>query len=159
MVYASEHYFHWSEPYHGCWICEAGVMQFMWKQGLQASRFCCQLSHFLKPLFSVWQLSLSVKADVCLLFLFAHVVFQWTVYANVTFEAVTLDTPNNVAVFVTDTPAKCAWTICPLPKTGWVSHFPILSQELSFNTITNALAWAPQSQHEQILFFNILVFP
>jgi hypothetical protein len=36
--------------------------------------------------------------------------------ADITLETVALDTPNNVAVFVTDAPAKRAPTICPLSK-------------------------------------------
>jgi hypothetical protein len=35
-------------------------------------------------------------------------------YADITLETVALDTPNNVAVFITDVAAKRAPTICPL---------------------------------------------
>jgi hypothetical protein len=38
------------------------------------------------------------------------------VYADITLETAALDTPNNVAVFATDAPAKCTPTICPLSK-------------------------------------------
>jgi hypothetical protein len=38
------------------------------------------------------------------------------VYDNITTETVVLDTPNNVAFFVTDAAAKLAPTICPLSK-------------------------------------------
>jgi hypothetical protein len=36
------------------------------------------------------------------------------VYAIITLEIATLDTPNKVAVAVTDVPAKRAVTMCPL---------------------------------------------
>jgi hypothetical protein len=43
-----------------------------------------------------------------------------------------------VAILVTDAPAKCAPTICPL-KIWQVSHFAVLSYKLFLNTICNAL--------------------
>jgi hypothetical protein len=49
-------------------------------------------------------------------FLFADVVFPRFVYAHIPLETVTLDTPNNVGVFVTDVPGKRARTICLLSK-------------------------------------------
>jgi hypothetical protein len=57
------------------------------------------------------QQPLSVNVDFHPLFLFADAVFPWFVYADKTLETVTRDTPNKVALFVTDTP-----TICSLPK-------------------------------------------
>jgi hypothetical protein len=42
--------------------------------------------------------SLSVSVDFRPLFFFADVVFLWFVYADITLETVSLDTPNNVAV-------------------------------------------------------------
>jgi hypothetical protein len=51
------------------------------------------------------------------------------VYADITLENVALDTPNNVAVFVTDAPAKCASMIYPLSKLEKPPHFPILSHD------------------------------
>jgi hypothetical protein len=42
----------------------------------------------------------------CPLFLFTDAVFPLFVYAEITFETLALDTPNNVAVFVTDAPAN-----------------------------------------------------
>jgi hypothetical protein len=60
--------------------------------------------------------SLSVNVNFRPLFLFADVLFPWFMYADITLETVTLDTPNNVAVFVTDAPAKRAPTVCPLSK-------------------------------------------
>jgi hypothetical protein len=39
-------------------------------------------------------------------------------YADRTSETVALDTANNVAIFVTDAPAKRAPTACPLSKSG-----------------------------------------
>jgi hypothetical protein len=38
------------------------------------------------------------------------------VYAEIILETVTLDTPNNVADFITDASAKYAPMICPLSK-------------------------------------------
>jgi hypothetical protein len=60
--------------------------------------------------------SLSVNVDLCPLFLFADVVFPWFVYADITSETVPLNTPNNVAVFITDDPTKRAPIICGLLK-------------------------------------------
>jgi hypothetical protein len=70
-------------------------------------------------------------------------------YAKITLEIVTLDTPNNVAVIVTDAPAKHGQMICPPFKIRQVSYFPIHSQRLSFNTITNELIQALQSVNKQ----------
>jgi hypothetical protein len=64
---------------------------------------------------NVWW-SLSVNVDFRPLFLFADVVFPRFVYSDITWETVTPETPNNMAVFVTDAPAKRARTICPLSK-------------------------------------------
>jgi hypothetical protein len=50
------------------------------------------------------------------------------VYADITLATVALNTPNNVAVFVTDAPAKSVQ----------VSYFPILSHGVLVNKITNA---------------------
>jgi hypothetical protein len=57
-----------------------------------------------------------VNADFRPLFLFAEVVLPWFVYADITLETFTLNTPNNVAVFVTDAPAKREPMICSLSK-------------------------------------------
>jgi hypothetical protein len=70
------------------------------------------------------------------------------VYADITLETVALDTPNNVAVFVTDAPAKRAPTMSSF-KIGQVSHFLILSHELSIKTITNELTRELQSVNER----------
>jgi len=51
-------------------------------------------------------------------FLLADDVFPWFVYVVITFETAALDTPNNVAVFITDAPTKHAPTICPLWNSG-----------------------------------------
>jgi hypothetical protein len=79
--------------------------------------------------------SLSANFDLRLLFLFSDDVFPWFVYADITLDTVTLNTPNNVAVFVTDAPAK----------RGQVSYFPILSHGLSVNKITNVKSRELQS--------------
>jgi hypothetical protein len=120
----------------------------------------------------------SVNVDFHPLFPLVDVVLPWFVYADVTLETVALDTPNNMAVFVTDAPEKTCTNDLFSFKIRQVSHFPILSHGPSLNTITNALTRALQSvnngkkriqccqpkffqcsQHEQILFLNFLVFP
>jgi hypothetical protein len=60
--------------------------------------------------------SLSVNNDFRPLFLFAVADFPWFVYADITLETAALDAPNNVTVFITDVPAKCAPTIYALSK-------------------------------------------
>jgi hypothetical protein len=60
------------------------------------------------------KLPLSLSFGFRPLFLSADDVFPSTVYAVVTLETAVLDTPNKVAVLVTDAPAKLASTICPL---------------------------------------------
>jgi hypothetical protein len=50
-------------------------------------------------------LSLSLNVDFCPLLLFPGTAFPSFMYANITLETVTLDSPNNVAVFVTHAPA------------------------------------------------------
>jgi hypothetical protein len=67
------------------------------------------------------------------------------VYADITLETVALDTPNNVAVFITDAPAKHAATIYPLSKLNRSPIFWFFHMWLSLNTITNALMQALQS--------------
>jgi hypothetical protein len=78
---------------------------------------CCRRSVFFrkKILFNIRR-SLSINVNFCPLFLFADVAFPWFVYTDITLETVALVTPNNVAVFVADGPAKRAPTICPLSK-------------------------------------------
>jgi hypothetical protein len=73
---------------------------------------------FLETILLSVRRSLSVIFYFCQLFLFADVVFPWFVYADITLETVALDTPNNVAIFVIDAPAKRGPTICPLSKLG-----------------------------------------
>jgi hypothetical protein len=83
--------------------------QFLWKQSLRdeysvllSCHLCCSSSViFRKNSFQCTTISF----------------YQcWFVHADITLKTVTLDTPNNVAVFVTDAPAKRAPTICPLSK-------------------------------------------
>jgi hypothetical protein len=67
--------------------------------------------------------SLSVYTDFHPLLLFADVVFPWFVYTDIALETVALDTPNNVSVSVTDSPAKWAPMICPLSKSDKSPNF------------------------------------
>jgi hypothetical protein len=99
---------------------------------------CCSSVIFLNS--SQCQLSLSVIADFRPLFLFADDIFPWFVYADITLETVALDTPYNVAVFVTDASA-----ICLLSTSDKSPIFQILSHGPSFNTIINSLTLALQS--------------
>jgi hypothetical protein len=62
-------------------------------------------------------------------------------------ETVALETPNNVAVFVTD-PPKRAPTMCPLSKSDQYPIFLIFHTDY-YNTITNALIRALQSVHKR----------
>jgi hypothetical protein len=62
--------------------------------------------------------SLSFSVHFHLLLLFTDVVFPWFVYANITLETVAVNTPNNMAVIVTNAPAKRAPVICYLSNSG-----------------------------------------
>jgi hypothetical protein len=73
------------------------------------------LGFFETILFTVWR-SLSVNVDFRPQFLFADVVFPWFVYSYITSETVAVNTPNYVAVLITDAPAKRAPMIGPLSK-------------------------------------------
>jgi hypothetical protein len=60
--------------------------------------------------------SLSDNVDFRPLFLFADVVSPWFVRADITLQTVALDTPDNVAVFVTGAPAKRGTRVCLLSQ-------------------------------------------
>jgi hypothetical protein len=153
-----------------CWICEAHVGQFLWNQGLQDAysvllQFTCVviLQWFFETILLNVRRSVSVSVDFRFLLLFAGVVFPWFVYADITVETVALGTPNNVAAFVTNAPAKRTPTVCPPLKSD---KSPILSRRLSLNTITNALAQTLRSVNKrnkniqccQVKFFQCIVF-
>jgi hypothetical protein len=80
-------------------------------------QFCCHQFCSSSVIFlnNVWR-SLCVNFDFGPLFLSDDVVFPLLLYADITLESVALDTPNNVAVSVTDATAKQASTICPFLK-------------------------------------------
>jgi hypothetical protein len=90
-------------------------------------QFCCHLCRSICAIFrnnpSYVRRSLTVNVDFCPLDLIPNVVFPWFMYADVTLETVALDTPNNLAVFVTDVPANRVPTICPLSKSDKSSIF------------------------------------
>jgi hypothetical protein len=69
-------------------------------------QFCCSISTFFQN--NPQCTAISAIVDFCPLFLIADIVFLLFVYDDITLETVAVDTPNNVAVFVTDAPAKCA---------------------------------------------------
>jgi hypothetical protein len=71
------------------------------------------------------------------------------VCTDITLETVALNRPDNVAVFVTDAPAKSVATICPLSK------------GLSFNTITTECKQTEEHSMlpTQILYLNFLMLP
>jgi hypothetical protein len=51
------------------------------------------------------------------------------VYADITLETVALNTPNNVADFITDAPAKRAPTIYSLLKSDKSPIFPFFEKD------------------------------
>jgi hypothetical protein len=117
-------------------------------------QFCCPVTcaavfqRFFETIFiNIWR-PLSANVDFRPLFLFADIVFPWFVYADITLQTVTLDTPNTVADCIADAPGKHAPTRSSF-KNGQVSHFRILSHILSLNTITNALTRALQSVNKR----------
>ena len=80
-----------------------------------AVTFAATVQWFLDTiLFSVWR-SLSLPFGIWPLFLLADVL-PWFVYAVITLETASLDTPNNVPVFFRDAPVKQATSVCPLWK-------------------------------------------
>jgi hypothetical protein len=93
------------------------------------SKSCCPLTcdaavlWFLETILLNVRWSLYGNVDFRPLFLFADVVFPWLVCADITLETVALVTPNIVAVFVTDGPAKRAPTISPLSKSDTSAIF------------------------------------
>ena len=87
--------------YHRWWICKALIRLFLWKWS------------------SRWTLRSAVTFAAVLLWyidkvLLADDVLPWCVHVIITLETAALDTPNKVAVLVTDAPTKCTPTICPL---------------------------------------------
>jgi len=60
------------------------------------------------------KLSLSFSFGFRPLLLLAYVACPLLVYAVISLETAALDTPNKVAVLVTDAPAKLAPTMCTL---------------------------------------------
>jgi len=93
---------------------------------ISAVNFAAVLVRFIDTvLFNVWQ-SISLSFGFRPLFLLADDVLLWFVYVIITLETAAVDTPNKVAVFVTDAPAKCAPTIWPLwkpDKSPILQHF------------------------------------
>jgi hypothetical protein len=75
---------------------------------------CAAVVRFFEIIFLNIRRSLSPNVDFGQLFLFADVVFPWFVYADVTVEILALNTPNNVAYFITDAPSKSPPTTSPL---------------------------------------------
>ena len=57
------------------------------------------------------------------------------VYAVITLETAALDTPNEVAVLVTDAPTKCSPTVCPLWKSDKSSTLQYVHTKCWLNTI------------------------
>jgi hypothetical protein len=135
------------------WTSTSGIVcgNRVFKMNIQ---FCCPVTYaavimwFFETILRKAGRSLSVNVDFRSLLLFADVVFPWFVYVNIALETVALDTPSNMAGFLTDAPAKRAPTVCSF-KIGQVSHFPVPSHGLSLNTITNALTRALQSVNKR----------
>jgi hypothetical protein len=70
------------------------------------------------------------------------------VYADITLETVSLDTPDNAAVYDTDAPAKRAPTICPLSESGEFPIFLFLHTDCH-TSVTNELTRALQSVNKR----------
>ena len=81
-----------------------------------AVTFAAVVLWFLDAILFIAQQSLSLSSSFQPLFLLADDVFPWFVYAIITLETAALDTPKEVVVLITDAPAKCAPTVCPLWK-------------------------------------------
>jgi hypothetical protein len=95
------------------------IVETLFKMNIQ---FCCHLFCNSSVIF-LNSHSFSVDTDFCPLFLFAHVVFSWFVYAYITLETVILDIHNNVTVFVTYAPAELAPMMWLLPQSDKLSIF------------------------------------
>ena len=67
---------------------------------------------------SIWILSSAVTFTAAVVWFFNTTLLVdmpfHDMYAIITLETAALDTPNKVAVLVTDAPAKCAPTMCPV---------------------------------------------
>ena len=81
-----------------------------------AVTFAVTVLWFLDTILFNVQRSVSLSFGFRPLFLLADDVFPWFVYAIITFGTAALETPNNVAVLVTDAPSKRAPMVCPLWK-------------------------------------------
>jgi predicted PurR-regulated permease PerM len=84
--------------------------------------------------------SISVSVDFRLLFLVAVFALSCFVYV-----VLTLDTPNNMTIFVTDAQAKCAPTIWPYSNRTSLPFSYSFTRTGSAETIINVLARALQS--------------
>ena len=141
-------------------------------------KFCCYLCAVLlwfidTIFFNVWQ-SLSLSFCFWPLFLLADDVLPWCVYDFITLETAALDTPNKLAIFVTDVPAKHAPTILPLWKSEtspilryshtncywtqsvkqWHWHYTAQTNKIITKDTPNVLSVQPT----QTLFLYCLVF-
>jgi hypothetical protein len=94
-----------------------------------------------------------------------HCCLPMIMYTDIILETVTLDTPNNMAVFVTDALAKHTPV---LSFQMWqVFHFPIFwhgltRSLLSVNKCKKCIQYCQLKFHQcsqQIIFLNFLVFP
>jgi hypothetical protein len=109
------------QPYRGCWIaklmsdsfCENKTLQDEYSFLLSYYLCCSRCVTFTKQCFSVYD-------DLFLSMLnFPHCSFSLILSssdADITSETGALHTPNNMAVFVTDPPAKRVQAIYPLTK-------------------------------------------
>jgi hypothetical protein len=81
-------------------------------------QFCCHLCCSSSVIFhkNPSQCMMLILPMLNALFLFTDAVLPWFMYADITLKTVTLSTPNNVAVYVTDAPAQSTPMICPLSK-------------------------------------------
>jgi hypothetical protein len=88
----------------------------IWEMNIQ---MCCHLCRsscdFSKQSCTMYVIYFA-NVDFRRLLLFADVIFTWFLYADITLENDALDTPDNVAVSITDAPPKRAPMTCPRSK-------------------------------------------
>ena len=98
--------------------CRTVCIETRWSRWMlsSAATFAAVVRWFLDTILFDVRRSLSLSFGFRTLLLLADDVFPYFVYAVITLETAALYTPNEVAVLVTDAPAKRALTICPLWK-------------------------------------------
>ena len=116
-------------------------------------QFCCHLCCSSSVMFRHNPLnvrrSLSLRFGFRPQFLSADEVFPWSVYTVITLRTATLDTANEVAVWLQMLQLKTRTNSLSSLEIWWVSHCAVLSHKLSLNTTCNALTLALHSVNTQ----------